>query len=140
MYWTKKLTLVIILKPFSSPFMVGCPPLWHLGKLWGTSYLPRGHFSNMLVSAMQRLFFDVKLATPTWIRPFWCKKGCLILHSTMEFWILVWYEKITSGYFSWLEVVCILWLENKTSNYVHIRPFNLHPEKWFDGYLVKSTR
>ena len=79
-------SLVIILKPFLSPFMLRCPPLWHLGKLRGTSYLPRGHFSNMLVSAMQRLFFDVKLATPTQIRSLWCQKGCLNLHSTMEFW------------------------------------------------------
>ena len=22
----------------------------------------------------------------------------------------------------------------------NIRPFNLHPEKWFEGYLVKSTQ
>ena len=69
-------SLVTILKPLLSvsPFMLGCPPLWHLGKLRGTSYLPRGHFSNMLVSAMQRLFFDVKLATPTQIRSLRCKR------------------------------------------------------------------
>ena len=67
-------SLIMILKPFLSPFMLRCPPLWHLGKLRGTSYLPRGHFSNMLVSAMQRLFFDVKLATPTQIRSLRCKR------------------------------------------------------------------
>ena len=96
--------LVMTLKPFLSPFMLRCPPLWHLGKLRGTSYLPRGHFSNMLVSAMQRLFFDVKLATPTQISSLWCKKECLNLHSTVEFWILIWYPNVktlsTSEYFS----------------------------------------
>ena len=95
-------SLAMTLKPFLSPFMLGCPPLWHLGKLRGTSYLPRGHFSNMLVSAMQRLFFDVKLATPTQIRYLWCTKGCLNLHSTMEFRILVWYPHVkTLEYFRW---------------------------------------